>query len=152
MELAIALAANVALGLVLLALFKWRRPRDTARLAGPTQALIIFQQQVPDAAGTATVAADGLTALVALDKDNGSGVGLLHRHGRRWNARELLAEDIGSVTLTHGDAITLSLADFGWPRMRVRIEDPQTRAAWLARLSALAAQRSAQHSMVTHHA
>jgi hypothetical protein len=150
MELAIAIAANVVLGAVLLGLFAWQRSHDGARLAGGVDALATFRRQFPDAIGVATVASDARSALLALR--DGAGIGLLHLHGRRWNAREILPGDLRAVTVTQGNTITLTLADFGWPRARVRIEDPDTRAAWLARLEESAAGRVAAHLPVTRHA
>jgi len=147
MELAIAIAANVVIGLVLLALFAFHRVPDSLRLAGPQEALAIYHRQFPDAVGSATVAADGNTALISLQQE--AGIGLIHRQGRRWNARELLPEDLRSV-IVDGDTITLSIADFGWPRSQVRITDPGTRTSWLSRLSSLASQRP--ESIVTPHA
>jgi sterol desaturase/sphingolipid hydroxylase (fatty acid hydroxylase superfamily) len=42
MELAIAIAANVVIGVVLLALFAWYRTPDAVRLTGPEEALAFF--------------------------------------------------------------------------------------------------------------
>jgi hypothetical protein len=149
MELAVAIAANIVIGVVLLALFAWYRTPDTARLTGPEEALAIFRRHFPDAAGTVIVAADGLTGLIGLQ--DGSRIGLVHRHGRRWNARAVHPEDLRSVTVD-GETINLSLTDFGWPRTHVRIVDLGARAAWLSRLRTFAAERSDTHSTVKHHA
>jgi len=149
MELAIAIAANVVIGAILLALFGLRRAPDGVRLTGPAEALAIYRRQFPEAAASAVVASDGLTALFPFP---GRGkIGLLHRHGRRWCARELLPEDLRSVT-ADGDTITISLTDFGWPRSHVRIADPGVRREWLSRLEELAANDSNEHSTVTPHA
>jgi hypothetical protein len=149
MELAIAIAANVVIGVVLLALFAWYRTPDAVRLTGPEEALAIFRRHFPDAAGTVTVDAYGVTALIALHHE--LKFGLIHRHGRRWNAREIHAEELRSVTVD-GPTITLALTDFGWPRTHVRIADLGTRDAWLSRLHAFAAKRHDGHSTVTPHA
>jgi hypothetical protein len=134
MELAIAIAANIVIGAVLLALFGLRRAPDGVRLTGPAEALAVYRRQFPKATVSAVVASDGLAALFPLP---GVGkIGLLHRHGRRWNARELLPEDLRSVT-ADGDTITISLTDFGWPRSHVRIADPEIRREWVARLQEL---------------
>jgi hypothetical protein len=138
MELAIAIAANVVLGCALLGLFAWNGGRDPPRLAGPEEALRIYREQFPDAEGAATVAAGGSAALIALRRGS---IGVLHRHGNRWNARELQAEDLGAVTLAREDTIALAFRDFGWPRARFRIADPQLRARWLSRLGALVPTR-----------
>jgi hypothetical protein len=147
-ELAIAIAANVVLGIVLLGLFVSLRSPDSAWLASSDDALMIFRQRFPDAVGLATVASDGQCALLALP----DGIGLLHRHGRRWNARKLVPGELSGVAVTGGDTITLALADFGWPRTHIRMDDPDARSAWLARLGALAAARGQAHPAVTRHA
>ena len=149
MQLTIEIAANIVLGIMLLGLFAWARGREPARLASAEEALTIFRQRFPEAVVTATVASDGRCALLALRDE----VGLLHLHGRRWNARKLLPEELNAVAVTHANTITLTLADFGWPRSHVLIEDAEARSAWLARLSNLAAGgRGQAHSAVTHDA
>jgi hypothetical protein len=147
-ELAIDIAANMVLGLMLLGLFAWLRAPHSARLASGDEALGIFRQRFPDAVGVPTVAGDGRCALLALR----DGIGLLHLHGRRWNARKLVPEELKAVELTGDDTITLTFADFGWPRTHVRIDDPAARSAWLARLNAVAAGGSPANSVVTRHA
>jgi hypothetical protein len=150
MELVISIAANIVLGLVLLAIFAQLHPRDQARLASPEEALTLFRQHFPDASGTASVSADGLIALIALRPD--SGIGLLHRNGRRWNARELLPEDLRAVHCL-GDSIILRFADFGWPRIRFRFTHAEARTLWLARLSALTSRSAPEgHSAGAGHA
>ena len=147
-ELLIAIVANLILGVLLLGMFAWLRSRDTASLASSDDALTIFRQRFPDASGVASIASDGHGALLVLR----DGIGLLHRHGRRWNARKLTPEELRGVAVTRGDRITLALADFGWPRAHIRIEDPDTRSAWLTRLGALAAARGDARSPGTRHA
>jgi len=138
MELAISIAVNVLLGLLLLALLsRWGR-RDNARLTGPEDAMTAFRVHFPDASGTATVAADGRSALVDLAPE--TGVGLLQRHGRRWNARILAPREIASVQVGGDGAIDVRFADFAWPRAAIRIEDGPVRAAWISRLDALKEQ------------
>lgn len=146
MELAIAIAANLVVGAILLALFAWRRTQRV-RLGEPDEALAIFRQHFPEAVGTGTLDADGSGALISLR--NGSSVGLVHGHGRRWIARELNAGDLRSVAVD-GDTITLSFADFGWPRSSIRLADPAVRASWISRLDACATQNN--HSKVPPHA
>jgi hypothetical protein len=143
MELAIAIAANILIGGILLALFAWRRAPDVARLAGPDEALAIYGRQFPETASSVTLASDGLAALVSLSTE--SKIGLIHRHGRRWTARQLLPEDLRSVTV-HNETITVSLADFGWPSSHVLIADPQMRQDWFARLQGFAAKNYNERS------
>ncbi|MBS0364640.1 MAG: hypothetical protein JSR67_02305 [Proteobacteria bacterium] len=137
MGIAVDIAANLLIGGLLLALFARRRPRDQARLDGPAEALGIYRQHFPDADGTVTLASDQRAALVALR--GGNGVGLVVRHARRWNARELQPGELRRVSAA-GDVLTLSLSDFGWPASQVSLADPDTRTRWLARLQALAAR------------
>jgi hypothetical protein len=147
MELVIAIVANLVIGVLLLALFAWYRTPDAVRISGPAEALTIFRGHFPEAAGMVTVASDGLAALIALQQ--GSGFGLVHRHGRRWNVRAVQSEDLHSV-MADNETITLSLADFGWPRTRIRIVDQDARGAWLSRLHALAEEGSNTHSVAPH--
>ena len=78
------------------------------------------------------------------------GIGLLQRHGRRWNARLLAPGELSSVVLS-GDAIELGFADFGWPRARLRMADADVRAMWLSRLKSLAPRDpSKPHSDLRH--
>jgi len=147
MEIVIAIAANIVVGLILLALFAWYRSPGNARLSGPDEALSIYRQHFPDASGTVTVAADGLAALISLRP--APGVGLLQLHGKRWSSRELTPEDLRTIAV-EGDVINISLLDFGWPRCSVRIADPDSRADWVSRLNALAAR--SERSKVASHA
>ncbi len=135
MELAIAIAANILLGLILLGSFALLGRQDAAVLEGPEQALRVYTDLFPDASGAAMVCDDKTSALIALH--HRTGVGLVHRHGRRWNARELQPKDVASVGLVGDDTIRLSLTDFGWPRAHIRIQDRTARTIWLARLDAL---------------
>ncbi len=143
MDLVIPIAANVVLGLMLLAIFAWLRARDPAGLASPDEALALFRQRFPGAGGTASVSADGRSALIALRQE--PGVGLLHRNGRRWNARELLPDDLRAVRCL-GDTIVLTFADFGWARIRVRLANAEARELWFARLDALLKRTGAGHA------
>ncbi len=136
MELAIAIAANILLGLILLGSFAMLGKRHAAVLEGPEQALRVYTEQFPDATGAAIIVSDDRTsALVALH--HRTGIGLIHRHGRRWNVRELHPRDLDSVRVVGDDSITLALADFGWPHAHIRVRDRAARAIWLARLQAL---------------
>jgi hypothetical protein len=151
MELAIAIAANVVLGIVLLGLFRWRGTADGVRLAGPAEALGLFRTHFPDAAvDAAALARDARTALIALRHD--PAIGLIQRHGRRWNVRALQAEDLRSVAVVRGDTLRLELADFAWPRVDVRLEDADERAHWQARLAGLVVLRDTRRQLVTPHA
>jgi hypothetical protein len=132
-ELAIAIAANILLGLVLLGLFAGLGKSPIPRLEGPEEALKIFRTQFPDAAGAATVSEDGRTALIALQ--HGRKMGLVYRYGHRWGAKELLFEDLDSVALIGDDTIKLCLSDFGWPSAYIQIRDNEARADWLSRLT-----------------
>jgi hypothetical protein len=151
MELAIAIAANVVLGILLLGLFLWRGTADGVRLAGPAEALALFRTHFPDAAvEAATVATGARSALIALRHD--PAIGLIQRHGRRWNVRVLQAEDLRSVAVVRGDTLRVVLVDFAWPRIDVRLEDADARARWQARLAALAVLRDTRRRLVTPHA
>ncbi len=134
MELAVAIAVNVLLGLLLYALHRWVRTADTARLDGAGQALALFHQRMAGLGGDATLIDDGRGALIATP---GGGVGLLQRHGSRWNARLLTAGDLAGVEAEPDGGVTLRLADFGWPRARLRFADSATHAAWMTRLESL---------------
>jgi hypothetical protein len=137
MQLLIPIGANIALGLALFALFFSRRSVDDARLKDGDTALRLFREQFPDADGAATVTTDQRGALIALN--HGTDIGLLQRRGRRWTARKIAACDICSVALTQGNALRLSLADFGWPRAYFQVADPEARTEWLARLESFVA-------------
>jgi len=134
-ELAISIAVNVALGIALLAILRWKRFGDSARLAGAEEAIALFSQRFSATAGDATVAHDGRSALIELD--SGGGVGLLQRHGRRWNARVLVPGEVSSAELKEATVIDLTFADFGWPRAQIRIDDAEARLRWLQRLQTL---------------
>lgn len=134
-ELAISIAVNVVLGLALFGILRWKRVGDTARLAGAPEAVEIFSQRFPAAACDATVAHDGRSALIDLDCHGC--VGLLQRHGRRWNARTLGPGEVSSAELKEPAMINLKFADFGWPHAQIRIDDAETRARWLHRLQSL---------------
>ena len=150
MDLVVPIAANVVLGVLLFALFSRPLRASAMRLTGPDEALAIFRLQFPDATGTATVAADQLGSLIALHGD--PRVGLIQRHGQRWTTRVLAPPDLLSVAESGTDALNLSLADFGWPQASVRISDPQVRAAWLSRLTSLAALGSQSSPSESPHA
>ncbi|MGA9366591.1 MAG: hypothetical protein WBV35_03970, partial [Steroidobacteraceae bacterium] len=81
-ELAISIAANVALGLVLLALLFWQRAAPGVRLRDASEAIHLFRELLPEAEGTATLASDGRTALIELV--HGYGIGVLQLQGKRW--------------------------------------------------------------------
>jgi len=135
MEIALGMAVNALLGVLLLALLRWRRREDGARLSGVEDALALFRHRYPDAAGRADVTEDHRGALIDLQS---GGIGLLQRHGLRWNARVLEAGDLAACTLDATGSLHLKLADFGWPQAQVRLAEPATRTAWARRLTALA--------------
>ncbi|MGO9512905.1 MAG: hypothetical protein ACLP2F_04580 [Steroidobacteraceae bacterium] len=147
-ELAISIAVNIVLGVVLLALLYWKRTGDAVRLAGAGEAMDLFAMHFPGAVGEATVAADHRSALIDLQR--GSGVGLLQRQGRRWNARTLAPGEVSSVEADSDGTIELRFADFGWPRAQLRIADANARALWLERLNSLKEQRSSRHPGLRH--
>jgi hypothetical protein len=150
MELAIAIAANLMLGVLLLGLFLWRGTVDGVRLAGPAEARDLFRVHFPDAVvDTATLGSDARAALLALRHD--PAIGLIQRHGRRWNVRALQAEDLRSAAVVRGDTLRVQLADFAWPRVDVRLEDADVRARWQARFADLAVLRDTRR-LVTPHA
>jgi hypothetical protein len=132
MELVISIALNLALGLVLLALL-WSRRHDARRLSNEAEAEALFRAHFPAAAGVATLSADGRGALIELPR----GIGVLVRAGRRWNARLIMPRELVHAQQDSSDAISLTFADFGWPRVRLSIADADVRAGWLARLQTL---------------
>ena len=132
MTIAFEIAVNALLGVLLWALLRQRRA-DEPRLSGEEEALALFRRRYPVAAGRATLSAEAQGALIELQDGR---IGLLQRHGRRWNARMLEARDVSACTLGPDDSLQLQLADFGWPRARLRLAEPATRAAWAARLAA----------------
>jgi len=150
MELVISIAVNVVLGALLLGLFVWKRNTDAIRLANPEEAMDVFRRYFPEAVGTATVAADRRAALI--DLQPGGGIGLLQRVGRRWNARLLVPREFSAIALEADGTIKLQFADFGWPRARLRIADPEARAKWLVRLDSLTANAATRHPGNLHHA
>jgi hypothetical protein len=139
MELVLAIAVNVVLGILLLALLYWKHTNDNVRLSSAEEALELFRAQFRDAIGKATVSADRRCALIELE----NGIGVLERHGRRWNARLLVSRELASVRLGRDGCLRLRFADFGWPQARFVASDPDVRAQWLARLHALTARATA---------
>jgi hypothetical protein len=138
-ELAISIAVNILLGLILFVVLYWKRGADTARLAGADEAMRNFVQHCHDTVAQTTVADDQRGALFDLQQ---GGIGLLQRHGRRWNARTLSSGEVSRVELD-GETIKLKFADFGWPRAQIRIADSAARELWLDRLRSLQELRHA---------
>ncbi len=132
-ELVISIAVNILLGLILFAVLYWKNGADGARPAGIDEAMRDFVQHHPGAVAQTTVADDRRGALIDLQQ---GGVGLVQRHGRRWNARTLSSGEVSRVELD-GVTINLRFADFGWPRAQIRIADAEARAQWLGRLRSL---------------
>jgi len=150
MELLISIAVNVVLGILLLGLFAWKRNTDAIRLADPEEAMDVFRRYFPEAVGTATLAADRRAALI--DLQPGGATGLLQRVGRRWNARLLVPREFSAVAVEPDGTIKLQFADFGWPRARLQIADPEARARWLVRLDSLTARAATRHRGDLRHA
>jgi hypothetical protein len=149
-ELALSIGVNLVLGIFLFALLYRKRAGDEVRLSGPSEAVDIFQQYFPDAVGTATVATDRRSALIDLQR--GAGIGLLQRHGRRWNARVLAPGELSSVRVVGDDAVHIKFSDFGWPRACIHIADADARAKWLGRLNSLMAPASSRQRADLRHA
>ncbi|HVO49298.1 MAG TPA: hypothetical protein VMT29_23505 [Steroidobacteraceae bacterium] len=135
MELVISIATNVILGLILLALLRWKTTRDEVRIASAEEALTLFRKHFPDVSGIATVCADQRAAVIELRP--GPEVGLLQRQGRRWNAQILRPGDCKRVRRTADGTLTLDLANFGWPRAELRFADASTLEKWLNRFQSL---------------
>jgi hypothetical protein len=147
MDLVVAIATNVVLGGVLLALFLLGHGEDDVRLRDEDEALRVFRSQFPDAAGAVTLTVDRRAALLALDP--GTTIGLLERRGRKWASRALSPHDLLAVELANDETLRVTLADFGWPRASFKIADADKRAAWRARLHefmAIDARRSPAES------
>ena len=132
--LAISIFANILLGLVLLGVLYRRRGTDTDRLTEPGQALAHYRTRYPTASGRVDLGADGRAALLELA--DGS-LGLVERRGRRWNVRVLEPREILAVERASDGALTVGFADFGWPRARVQLSEPDARQRWMERLVAM---------------
>ena len=140
--LAISIVANIVLGLVLFGVLYRKRGSDPDRLTGPEQALAHYRTRCPTANGRVDLAADGQAALLELS--DGS-VGLVERCGRRWSVRALEPGEILGVGRASDGAIVVSFADFGWPRARVQLSEPDTCQRWLDRLAALRGSVASTH-------
>ncbi len=147
--LTISIVANIVLGLVLLGVLYRKRGGDPDRLTGPEQALARYRTRYPAASGRADLATDGRAALLELT--DGS-VGLVERCGRRWNVRTLEPREILGVDRARDGAITIRLADFGWPRARVLLSDPDTCRDWTERLGALREAAASGRERMVHRA
>jgi hypothetical protein len=147
-ELMLPIAVNLALGVMLLGLFLWRRRPAGVTALTADEALALFRLQYPEAGGAVTLADDRCCALIELEP----GIGLLQRQGRRWVARVLKKSEVASVRLRKDGAIQVGFADFGWPRALVRLDDPNVRASWLERLERLAAPDPNPSDADWHHA
>jgi hypothetical protein len=145
-ELLFPIGANLVLGVILLALLVWKRRPDTVRLLSDAEALAEFQRHFPEATGTATMSADGLAALI----ETATGPGLLLRHGRRWNARMLAAQELAAVRTPDDATLELRFADFGWPRARLRFSDRDAMSRCRARLETLVHSRTAAATDLRH--
>jgi hypothetical protein len=145
-ELLFPIGANLVLGVILLALLVWKRRPDAVRLLSDVDALAEFQRHFPEAAGTATVSADGLAALI----ETATGPGLLLRHARRWNARMLAAQELAAVRTPDDATLELRFADFGWPRARLRFSDRDVMSRCRARLETLVHSRTSPATDLHH--
>ncbi len=137
-DLLIAIGANVALGILLLPLLL-RSRTDEVRARTAAEALQIYRRHFPDALGSVLLGHDGRSALIEL---GGGGLGILQRHGRRWNARALAAGELTDVRAARDGSILVGFADFGWPRARLVPPDAPAREAWLSRLQHLVRGRA----------
>lgn len=147
--LTISIVANIALGLVLLGVLYRKTGRDPEHLTEPAQALARYRIRYPTASGRVSLATDGRAALLELADGT---VGLLERCGRRWNARALRPKEIVGVDRAGDGAILIHLADFGWPRARVQLSDPDIRQRWIERLIAMHEAVASARERRTHHA
>lgn len=147
--MAMAIAINVVLGVVLLALLGLRRSPDGVRLASPEEALALFQRHFPEAQGRATLSSDARGALLELEP---GGLGVLVRDGRRWNARIMTPRDLASVRSVGDHRLEIRFRDFAWPRVRLEIDDPALRAAWVERLEGVLLQRDVRSRTDLRHA
>ncbi len=135
LELLVPLGVNLLVCIVAALLV--RAFRDSARrprLTSPAEALQRFAEHFPDSRGSAVVAADGAAALIALED---GGVGLLQRHGHRWNARILSPARVRAVNPMPGGRVRLRLRDYGGPSV---VLDPGTAVAseqWMSCLRRL---------------
>lgn len=132
--LTISIVANLVLGLVLLGLLYRKHGTDSERLTEPGQALARYRIRYPAASGRVSLSVDGRAALLELADGT---VGLVERCGRRWNVRLLEPREMVGVDRAVDGAIRLRFADFGWPRARVQLSDPDTCQRWVERLAAL---------------
>jgi hypothetical protein len=133
-ELAISIAVNIGLGVLLLALLYRKRADDRVRLTGQEDAMRVFRLYFPDARGAATVSSDGRGALIELHGVHGR-FGLLERRGHRWNARVLAGAEVSSLRFRAPETLQIGIADFGWPRAQLRMSGAD-RARWMAWLGA----------------
>jgi hypothetical protein len=148
-ELAISIAVNCVLGVILLGVLRWKLSEDTVRLTNGLEAMDQVARQVPGAVGVVSLADDGRSALFELQRGD---VGLVQRQGRRWNARTLKSGEVLSVQSLQDGTIKIRFADFGWPRAQIRIADDDSRVRWLERLRSLQAQKSSRHRQGLHDA
>lgn len=147
--LAIAIAANVLLGLVLLGVLFRRRTADAERLTEPAQALEQYRLLHPRAGGSVSIAVDGRAALLELADGT---VGLIERRGRRWSVRSVEPAELAGVEGKGDDVIAIRFADFGWPRSRLRLADPALRQHWIERLAVMQQVNKGQPSSGEHRA
>lgn len=147
--LIISIVANIVLGLVLLGVLYRKRGTDSERLVEPGEALALYRVRYPTAAGRVSLAVDGRAALLELT--DGS-VGLVERCGRRWNVRALEPREIVGVDRAGDSALTVRLADFGWPRARVQLPDRDICESWMERLRAMCAAAASGRQRAVHRA
>jgi hypothetical protein len=136
-ELVIAIGANLLVGAlaVLLIHRSVARKAQEPRLADAVAAMDLFRERFPEAAGGATLTADGRNALIDLRAE--SGIGLLQGHGARWNARVLQPQDLASVRVSGETTLSVKFTDYAGPRALLRLADRDECLAWRARLQGL---------------
>jgi hypothetical protein len=146
-ELLIAIAANALVGVIAAALLLRSRAHRTPPTAlDRRSALETFQSQLPDVPATLVAC----TADAALLDLQGGGLGLLQRHGHRFNARLLQPGAIATLQLLEPATIELRFSDYGAPRLALRIDDPTERQLWLQRLRAVARAPSGAPGGLSH--
>jgi hypothetical protein len=147
--LTISILANIALGVVLFGVLYRQREADTERLTGPEQALERYRIRYPRASGRVSLAADGRAALLELTDGT---IGLVERCGRRWNVRVLQPTEILRIDRAGDRTICVHFADFGWPRTRVELSDPESCRRWIERLVAMRVAVASARGRKAHHA
>lgn len=112
-ELLVPLGLNLVVCILAALLVRaFRNPGRVPRLNSPAEAVRLFLGHFPDVRGSAALALDGSAALLALEDGR---VGLLQRHGHRWNARILTSDQVRTVACLRDGSVTLRLRDYTGP-------------------------------------